>query len=56
MLRAARQLSDADLDIKTPQRGRDIRELIHDVFFKVSHWAPERRPGYPRGGSARSRG
>jgi hypothetical protein len=44
VLRAARQLGDADLDIKTPQRGRDMRELIHDVFFKVFRWAPERGP------------
>ena len=39
--RAARQLKNADLDIVTPQRGRDMRELIHDVFFKALHWAPE---------------
>ena len=42
MQRAARQLTSADLDIGTPQRGRDMRELIHDVFFKALHWAPER--------------
>lgn len=39
--RAARQLTTADLDFVTPQRGRDMRELIHDVFFKALHWAPE---------------
>lgn len=39
--RAARQLTNADLDIATPQRGRDMRELIHDVFFKAMHFAPE---------------
>ena len=39
--RAARQLTNADLDFVTPQRGRDMRELIHDVFFKALHWAPE---------------
>lgn len=38
---AARQLTNADLAIATPQRGRDMRELIHDVFFKALHWAPE---------------
>jgi len=41
VLAATAQLNNADLDLKMPNRDRNLRELIHDVFYKALTWAPE---------------
>jgi hypothetical protein len=48
VLRATGQLSEADLDLKMPNRDRELRGLIHDVFYKTLTWAPESGPAVPR--------
>lgn len=47
-LKATAQLKNADLDLRMPNRDRDLRELIHDVFYKALTWAPEAGPASPR--------
>ncbi len=48
ILRATAQLSYEDLAVKLPNRDRDLRELIHDIFFKALTWAPETGPPVQR--------
>lgn len=48
ILRATAQLTDADLATRLPNRNRDLRELIHDIFFKALTWAPETGPAVAR--------
>ncbi len=48
ILRATAQLSHEDLAVKVPNRDRDLRELIHDIFFKALTWAPETGPAVQR--------
>ncbi len=48
ILAATTQLSNADLNLKMPNRDRDLRGLIHDVFYKALTWAPEGGPVSPR--------
>ncbi len=48
ILRATAQLSNEGLAAGLPNRDRDLRELIHDVFFKALTWAPETGPAVPR--------
>jgi DinB superfamily len=39
VIAATVQLQTADLDVRLPKRGRTLRELIHDVFYKAEPWA-----------------
>ena len=48
VLAATAQLKDADLDLKMPNRDRDLRGLVHDVFYKTLTWAPETGTAIPR--------
>ncbi len=48
ILKATTQLKSADLDLKMPNRDRDLRGLIHDVFYKALTWAPESGPASQR--------
>jgi uncharacterized damage-inducible protein DinB len=41
VLAATAQLENADLNLKMPNRDRDLRGLIHDIFYKALTWAPE---------------
>jgi hypothetical protein len=44
VLAATAQLRNADLDRKVPNRDRNLRELIHDIFYKALTWAPRAGP------------
>ena len=41
VLRATTHLRDADLNVRIPNRDRDLRELIHDIFYKALTWTAE---------------
>lgn len=41
VVRVTAQLRDADLGLMLPDRDRDLRELIHDVFYKARLWVRE---------------
>ncbi len=41
VLAATAQLKNADLNLRMPNRDRDLRGLIHDIFYKALTWAPE---------------
>jgi uncharacterized damage-inducible protein DinB len=43
IIRAARRLPDADLDVRVPNRDRTLGELIHDVFYKAILWGGQDR-------------
>lgn len=44
ILKATAQLNNVDLDLKMPNRDRDLRGLVHDVFYKALTWAPDAGP------------
>jgi uncharacterized damage-inducible protein DinB len=41
VLAATAQLRDVDLNLKLANRDRNLRELIHDIFYKALTWASE---------------
>lgn len=44
-LAAAAQLDSAALNLRMPNRDRNLRELIHDVFCKALTWSQDDGPG-----------